>query len=140
MIKPVVVVSVLAFCAGAPVWAQEGGAAGVAVERPDRVQVLPEHKPKPDMKGMVGIMVAYPAAAKRKRIEGDVTVSMCVNEQGRARDVTLVKSSGNEALDSATLKGMEGLKFEPGRDAEGKIVDWCDPPYQVTLSWRLPKY
>lgn len=81
----------------------------------------------------------YPASARRNRIEGDVTLSMCVSAEGRATDVKLIKSSGNQALDEASVKGMAKVRFSPGRNAEGKPIDWCDPPHVLTMAWRLPR-
>jgi hypothetical protein len=49
-----------------------------------------------------------------------------------------VTSSGSEALDEASVKGAARLRFKPGKDASGKAIDWCDPPYVMTINWRLP--
>ena len=64
---------------------------------------------------------------------------MCMSVQGRASNVQLVKSSGNPQFDDATVKGMAKLRFTPAKDGSGKPVAWCDPPYVLTVSWKLPK-
>jgi TonB family protein len=81
---------------------------------------------------------SYPASALRARQQGDVTVSMCVGPDGRARDVRLEKSSGVAALDQTTVTEIGSVRFEPGRDAAGNPVDWCNPRYQLLIAWRLP--
>ena len=81
----------LTLCAGAPAWAQRGGASGVVGQPADRVVVFPEVKPPPELRGILAIMVDYPSAALRRREVGNVLFSMCVNEKGRARDIKLVE-------------------------------------------------
>jgi protein TonB len=95
-------------------------------------------KPSVESRGVVALMIDYPPAALSKRQEGPVKMSMCVDKNGRPRDVKLVESSGSQALDEASLKGAASLRFKPGTDAWGKPVDWCDPPYVMTINWRLP--
>lgn len=139
MIKPVVAMIVLTLGTVAPASAQEGGASGTAAQPPDQVQVFPR-RPRAQPNGLAALLIDYPKLASRRREEGDVTMSMCVDHKGRVSDVRLVKSSGSNALDEASLKGVQKLRFQPGRDVEGKPADWCDPPYQLTLSWRLPPW
>lgn len=79
----------------------------------------------------------YPAASQRAKEEGEVTVSACVDEQGRMTNVQLVKSSGFPRLDDATLKGLPKTRLDPAKNSEGKAVPFCNPPYQFTLVWRL---
>ena len=138
MARALVLMMALALCAGAPAWAQEGGASGVPLQPPDQVEVLPEKKPQVEPRGMAAMLADYPSIALRRREQGDVRLSMCVNEQGRARDVRLVQSSGSKALDDASLQSAQKIRFHPARNAEGEPVDWCDPPYVMTIAWRLP--
>jgi periplasmic protein TonB len=101
---------------------------------------LPPVKPVADLKRLQEMLAEdYPERARRSKEEAEVTVSMCVNVQGRASDVKLVKSSGKPHFDDATVKGMAKLRFAPAKDSAGKPTAWCDPPFVTTIVWRLPK-
>ena len=83
--------------------------------------------------------VPYPQEAFRLRQEGDVKLSMCVAPDGRTRDVKVVQSSGSEALDRASVEGASRATMTPATDSTGKPIDWCNPPFEMTISWRLEK-
>jgi protein TonB len=101
---------------------------------------LPPVKPVANKERFAQMMVEdYPPRALRAKQEGDVTVSMCVSIDGRASDVKLVRGSGVESLDEATVKGIAKLRFKPAKDENGKDTAWCTPPFQLTVSWKLPK-
>lgn len=101
---------------------------------------LPPVKPVADKDRFARMMVEdYPPRALRAKQEGDVTVSMCVSIDGRASDVKLIRGSGVESLDEATVKGLAKLRFTPAKDSNGKATAWCNPPYSLTVSWKLPK-
>jgi TonB family protein len=111
---------------------------GVSI-RPAPPPDLPPVRPKVDGAALARMMAeSYPRAAVRDRRQGNVTVVMCVGADGRVRDVRVAKSSGHADLDEATVKGIASVKFSPARDASGKAVDWCDPPYAVSVGWRIP--
>jgi protein TonB len=101
---------------------------------------LPPVRPVADKDRFARMMVEdYPPRALRAKQEGDVTVSMCVSIDGRASDVKLIRGSGVDSLDEATVKGIAKLRFTPAKDSSGKNTAWCNPPYQLTVSWKLPK-
>jgi protein TonB len=118
-----------------------------AVKDPPRpVDVRPPPPPLPPVRPVadsrrLGEMMAedYPERARRGKEEAEVGVVMCVTAQGRATDVRVVKSSGKSYFDDATVKGLSKLRFTPAKDSSGKSVPWCDPPYPMTIVWRLPK-
>jgi periplasmic protein TonB len=100
---------------------------------------LPSVRPQPNPRRLQEMLAEeYPARALRAKEEADVAVSMCMSAQGRASNVQLVKSSGNPAFDEATVKNLGRIPFTPAKDGSGKPIAWCDPPYQLTISWRLP--
>ena len=74
----------------------------------------------------------------RNREQGDVTVAMCISAEGKVSDLRVAKSSGYDRLDKATLDMVKKLRFLPAMDSCGKPIDWCNPPYQLTMNWRLP--
>lgn len=110
--------------------------------RPTTPTAGPAVAPKPNLARLRDMLSRdYPASAMRKGQEGAVTVSMCMSVDGRASDVQVVKSSGVDALDQATVNGMAKLRFEPANDGNGKPVAWCPPvykPYVFTVVWKLP--
>jgi TonB family protein len=82
-------------------------------------------------------MPDYPPASRRAGEEGDVVVAVCVDRTGAMSNATLVKSSGHPRLDAATLQGLTRTRIEPARDTDGLAVDFCSPPYQLTITWKL---
>lgn len=59
--------------------------------------------------------VVYPAAAKRARAQGMVHVRALVDTDGRAREVTVARSSGFELLDRAACDAVLQALFMPYR-------------------------
>lgn len=57
----------------------------------------------------------YPAEAVRKGIEGEVTVRMFVNKEGKVSLSGIEKTSGHEILDSAALAYSNQLHFIPAQ-------------------------
>jgi outer membrane biosynthesis protein TonB len=51
--------------------------------------------------------------------------------------VKLVKSSGSQRLDDATVKGLPRTRLDPAIGTDGKPIAMCNPPYQFTLVWDL---
>jgi protein TonB len=102
--------------------------------------VLPSVRPRADQERFQRMLVDdYPPRALRARQEGDVTLAMCMSVDGRASDVTVVSSSGNDALDEAAVRGVGRLRFTPAKDGSGRPVPWCNPKYQMTVQWRIPR-
>jgi protein TonB len=57
----------------------------------------------------------YPLAARRRRQEGIVLLSVKVSAQGRAVRVELKQSSGVTVLDEAAIQAVRGWEFSPAR-------------------------
>jgi len=55
----------------------------------------------------------YPAAARRRDIEGVVVVSVLVHPDGRCDEPQLAEGSGCDALDEAALKAIKKWRYEP---------------------------
>jgi protein TonB len=64
---------------------------------------------------------AYPPLAFKMRVEGKVVVLAEVLVDGRAGQVSLAQSSGNELLDQSALSAVKQWKFTPARK-DGVIV------------------
>ena len=71
-----------------------------------------------------GAPASYPEVARRRRLQGSVTVSMIVDEQGEVIDPSVVESGG-DVLDEAVLEAVRGWRFEPARkDGRAVRVRW----------------
>ncbi len=71
--------------------------------------------------------VAYPAAARRRSLEGSAGVRFRVASDGRPYDIELGRSSGHSLLDRAAVRAVNaGAPFPP-----------LDGPISVPISFRL---
>jgi periplasmic protein TonB len=59
----------------------------------------------------------YPRLAVRQKIEGTVTLIVRVLPDGRAGEVRIDQSSGNDLLDNAALTTVKSWRFVPARQA-----------------------
>jgi len=65
----------------------------------------------------------YPASALKERAEGSVRFRLDVGADGRVTGCTILESSGNSSLDSATCSlAQRRFRFTPARDAQGQPV------------------
>jgi len=74
----------------------------------------------------------YPPASRRAGEAGTVTLQVFVQENGRAGEVKIAKSSGFEKLDEAAVKEVQrNWRFVPGKE-DGKPVSMWHT-FQVTF-------
>ncbi|MDY6830830.1 MAG: TonB family protein [Thermodesulfobacteriota bacterium] len=64
----------------------------------------------------------YPAHAKRRNIQGWVTVSFLVDTQGRVKDVTVTESEPESIFDDSVIECVSGWRFKPGTIAGRPVV------------------
>ena len=64
----------------------------------------------------------YPAAARRLKLQGTVTVRVMVSADGRPTRVTLEKGSGARILDDAALEAVRHWSFVPARRGDKAIA------------------
>lgn len=69
-----------------------------------------------------------------EKADGDVVVELCVSVSGAVADVKLARSSGNPALDAATVQQLHAARFEPATRG-GQPIEMCG--YNLTVGWRL---
>lgn len=97
-------------------------------------------RPRPDQKAFQAMLGnLYPYDLWLKRIGGDVGVSFCISKTGRTFNHKITEPSGYPQLDQATLIGLPYICWEPARDAKGRPVEICRPPYQMMVYWRPPE-
>ena len=81
-----------------------------------------------------GSSARYPEAALRSHVEGSVTASMIVTEEGEPIEVTIVESAG-PILDAAVLEAVQNSRFEPAvKDGKKVRVRWV-----VRQTFRLKR-
>jgi TonB family protein len=110
-------------------------AAGAALaQQPlDAKDVSLTKKPALDMK--LSPRAPYPADAKRKGQEGEVTLRTCVDQAGKPHDASVAGSSGYPLLDETSLTWLSNqARFKPAETAAGP-VSVCN--HQFTLVWSL---
>lgn len=64
----------------------------------------------------------YPPSVRNLEIEGDVYVKILVAADGKVKNVTLYKSSGNETLDSVAIKEVYQWRFRAAKDSQGNSM------------------
>lgn len=63
----------------------------------------------------------YPANARRRRIEGEVTVLFTVSTQGQTGDIRVLSSVPEEVFTAAALRAVEGWRFSPAMKAGAPV-------------------
>jgi protein TonB len=76
----------------------------------------------------------YPPRCRRMGIEGVVRVRVLVGETGRPLQVSVGKSSGDEALDQAAIAAVRQWRFEPARRGGEAVRAWAAVPIKFELS------
>lgn len=77
---------------------------------------------------------AYPAAARRRGIEGTVVIRAEIHDNGRCHHVMIRKSSGHALLDKAALDAVRDWRFVPARRGSRIVTAWVDVPITFRLN------
>lgn len=77
---------------------------------------------------------AYPMAARRRKMQGLVLLSVLVGTDGRPHGVVVKHSSGFEILDEAALQAVRGWRFAPGSRGGRPVEASVDVPIRFSLS------
>ena len=75
----------------------------------------------------------YPALSRRLGEQGNVLLSVFVNEDGRAENVRLQKSSGYERLDHAAIEAVSRWRFAAATQGDRLIASWVNIPIKFVL-------
>lgn len=76
---------------------------------------------------------AYPLAARRRGVEGVVTVSAAVDAAGHPTAVTVIRGSGHAMLDRAAEQAVAAWRFMPARRAGIAVASTVEVPVRFTL-------
>jgi protein TonB len=78
----------------------------------------------------------YPASAQASGAEGTTRASLTIGPDGRVTGCSIIQSSGNGSLDSATCNILRRrAKFVPARDSNGNATS--DTITTPSIVWRL---
>jgi protein TonB len=99
-------------------------APGAGASEPPRYQAGGEANPWP----------RYPAAARRRGIEGEVLVRVAVGLDGRAERIAVVRSSGSALLDEAAVEALERWRFQPAQAGGQPVAATLEIPVIFRLT------
>jgi protein TonB len=77
--------------------------------------------------------MSYPKPAIRANAQGDVDVLVTIGADGRLRDASIDRSSGNADLDAASLQSMRLYEFKAA-EKDGSAVE---AQAIISLEWRI---
>jgi protein TonB len=75
----------------------------------------------------------YPSASKRQRETGRVVLRVEIGIDGRARQVSLARSSGHARLDEAAAASLRAARFAPYTENGVALVVWTQVPIEFEL-------
>ena len=75
----------------------------------------------------------YPAAARRRGLQGTVQLEVFVGRDGRPRELRLAAGSGATALDEAALAAVHDWRFVPARRGREEVDAWVVVPIRFRL-------
>ena len=65
--------------------------------------------------------------------QGNILLSVHVNENGQAENVQLKKSSGFDRLDNAALEAVKRWRFIAAKQQERLVASWVQVPIKFVL-------
>ncbi|MEQ1916513.1 MAG: energy transducer TonB [Gallionella sp.] len=75
----------------------------------------------------------YPLIARKMAWEGRVLLNVEVLAEGTCGAISILNSSGREALDSAAIKTVKGWHFSPARQGGRAITKWFKVPIDFSF-------
>jgi periplasmic protein TonB len=75
----------------------------------------------------------YPFSAKRRGIEGYVTVQFLVDREGRTRDLKIVAAEPEGVFDQAVRSTVPRWRFKPGKKAGRAVETWVERTIRFEL-------
>ena len=101
------------------------GEDATTLQAPLGIRARPDYRKNPEP--------TYPLAARRRRQEGIVLLSVTVSSQGRAVRVELKQSSGVSVLDEAAIQAVRAWEFEPARVNSTPVDSEIEVPVRFKL-------
>jgi protein TonB len=76
---------------------------------------------------------AYPASARRARIQGTTLLAVLVADDGRVAEIVVKESAGHPDLDEAAADAVRRWRFTPARRGDDPIAMWVELPVEFRL-------
>ncbi len=76
---------------------------------------------------------AYPAAARRRHVQGTVRLEVLVGTDGRPREIRVAEGSGAAELDEAARTAVSGWRFVAARRGDQAVEGWVLVPVRFRL-------
>lgn len=76
----------------------------------------------------------YPEELWDAGVEGETTLRLFINEEGRVDTARVEKGSGHAAFDSAAIADSRKLRFDPARRGEQPVSGWFLLPVKFELA------
>lgn len=76
----------------------------------------------------------YPAAARRRGMQGVVLLGVNINNAGYVEKIDIVKTSGFRALDRSAVKSVGNWRFIPARKGEQEVASKIEIPIRFILN------
>jgi protein TonB len=77
---------------------------------------------------------SYPIQARRRGLQGTVTLRVLVDAGGSVADVRLAGSSGHSILDQAAMNSVRSWSFRPGTSGGRPTQMWVEVPVRFALN------
>ena len=77
----------------------------------------------------------YPKKARQRGDEGDVTLELAIDEKGRVKSVSVVKSSGHPELDAAAAHAAQRARFTPAKSGQTAVATTA----RLTIAFKLTR-
>jgi protein TonB len=97
---------------------------------PSAITVLPVVPPQV----LNAVLPEYPALAKEQGSEGVTLLKVYIEPSGKAGQVELVGSSGNQLLDETASKAVRNWDFSPAKQGTVAIGSWLEIPVRFELT------
>ena len=77
---------------------------------------------------------SYPVIARKRGYQGNVTLEVLINKQGKVIDLKVYASSGYSMLDKTAAAAVKKWLFQPGMRGSEKIEMWVRVPIRFKLN------
>lgn len=105
--------------------------AASAAPEPARPPAAPKTLPSSAVRYLVPPVLNYPRVSRELGEAGTVRVKVLVDEQGRPKEIELLRSSGFPRLDQEAMRAMRGARFQPYVEDGVPRAVWA--PAQLTF-------
>ena len=80
------------------------------------------------------VNVPYPERAKQRQLEGQVTVSVHLDESGRVTNVQILEADPPGVFDNAVIEAAENWSFTPAKYKGQAVETWVNIPIPFRLN------